>query len=541
MPSPDSTLDPKSLQARVAELESVLSSKELQLKDQAQKLKDREALIYNKEEQVQKLLQQISQLQNHQFGARSERLLNPNQLEWDFFNEAELLAALDALAEQKKANVKSHKRRGRKSKPLPLDLPRVDVPHEPDNTQCHDCGEQMTRIGEDVSEQLAIVPQVFYVIRHIRGRYACKCKQSARTAPKPKQPLAGTIASAVLLAYILVAKYLDGLPLYRQEKMAARAGIELPRNKMARWVVDCGLSLKPIYDLLEQSIWDYDITLADETGIQVLKEPDRAAQSKSWLWIRRGGPPGKEVVLVDYSPSRSSKVATELFRDFSGYLVCDAYSGYLPLRTDGKAVLVYCNDHARRRFTNVVKAVGKDHSVNNIIATRGAAWYRCLYAVEESIKEQAPENKYQVRQEKAVPLWNEFMKWTKKLLEQGVQHQGTREALQYLANHEVQLRRYCEDGRLPISNIKSEHVAKTIAVPRKNFLFADTQAGAKASAMSYSIIETAKVHRHNPHKYLTVLLTELPNATQASDYEKLLPWNLSSETVDELFKSYPTL
>ena len=289
--------------------------------------------------------------------------------------------------------------------------------------------------------------------------------------------------------------------------------------------------LQVMFNLMEDIFFDHDIGQADETGLQVLKEPGRRAENKSWLWIRRGGPPDKPVVLVNYSPSRAGAVAAELLDGFEGYLVCDAYSGYHPLIKAGQILLVFCNDHARRRFAQITKSVGKDHSIDHLIATRAVAWYRVLYALEKRIKDNTADEKYQARQQEAVPHWEAFMDWAKLLLEQGVVHKPTREALQYLVNHEVQLRRYCDDGRLPMTNIKAEHVAKTIAIPRKNFLFSDSQQGAKASAMIYSIIETARANEHNPFEYMTVLLTRLPSASCVEEFEHCLLY--TSDAADE--------
>ena len=502
-------------------------------------------LLYNKEVQIQKLEEQLRLSNQHRFGQHSEKLkkLNLKQLEWDFFNEAELLAALAKLEEEEEqaaTEVAAHRRQGRKKKPLSAKLARVEVIHDltDEEKQC-DCGQPLKLIGNDVTEQLAIIPQTYYVIKHIRRRYGCSCKQCLRTAPMPVSVLPGTQASATLIAHVMVSKYLDGLPLYRQEKMAARDKIDLPRAKTARWIIDGSKHFQPMYNLMQDVFRDYDIGHSDETGIQVLNEPERTAQNKSWLWLRRGGPPDKPVVLVDYSPSRSGQIAGTLLEDFRGYLICDAYSGYKPSIKANGLLPVYCNDHARRRFTDIIKSVGKDHDVNNIIATRAAAWYKPLYALEKKIKPLSADEKRQQRQLHAVSHWQHFIAWAQQLLAEGVQHEATRKALQYLINHAEGLQRYCEDGRLPISNIRAEHVAKTIAIARKNFLFADTPAGAKASAMTYSMLETAKANGHQPFEYMTVLLSELPNANTIEDYERLLPWNLTPEKVRAIFKTYP--
>ncbi len=511
--------------------------------DLQSQLSDLQSALYNKENQLIKLQEQLNLKQQRLFGKSTEKL-EVEQLEWDFFNEAELLATLASLKQEKDqavTQVEAHTRRGRQKKPFPKKLRQIEVVHDltDDQKRCA-CGETLQHIGDDVSQQLAVIPQTYYVIKHIRRRYGCSCKQCLKTASMPPSVLPGTQASAQLIAHVMVSKYLDGLPLYRQEKIAARSKIDLPRAKLARWLIDSSQRyLQPVYNLIQEAFWQYDIGHCDETGKQVLKEPGRTPENKSWLWLRRGGPPDKPVILVDYSPSRSGQVAGTLLEQFKGYLICDAYSSYRSVAKENDFLLVYCNDHARRRFVDIVKSIGKEHDVKEIIATRAVAWYKPLYALERKIKDLSAEEKYQQRQQHAVPHWQKFLAWAQQLQNDGVQHNATREALQYLLNYTVELQRYCDDGRLPMTNIRAEHVAKTIAVARKNFLFAVSVTGAKASAMIYSVLESAKLNGHHPFEYLTVLLNEAAKAKTVEDYERLLPWNISPEQVRELFKTYP--
>lgn len=509
-------------------------------------VKDLQAIVINKEAQVKNLQEQLNLHKKSRFGSSSEKHQHPpvKQLGWDFFNEAELLAELQRLQDEKEqtSTVKAHRRRkGKKKKPLAKHLPRVEVVHDlsPEEKQCG-CGRELKCIGDDISEQLAVIPQTYFVIKHIRRRYGCQCKQCLLTASMPEGVLPGTHASASIIAKAMVSKYLDGIPLYRQEKIAARDNIELPRAKLARWIIKSSEKhLTALYNLMQDVFFSYDIASSDETGMQVLNESGRKAQSKSWLWMRRGGPPDKTVVLVDYSPSRSGQVAGTLLEEFHGYLICDAYSGYKPVTKSNQLKTVYCNDHARRRFSEIIKSVGKDHDTTHIIASRAVAWYKPLYALERRIKTLSATEKKAQRQEHAVEHWKKFIAWAQKLLDDGVQHNPTREALQYLINQADGLQRYCEDGRLPMTNILTEHIAKAIALARKNFLFADSVAGAKASAMVYSILQTAIEHNHHPFEYMTVILTELAGARCVEDVEQMLPWNITPERVREIYKSYP--
>lgn len=508
------------------------------LVQQKQSLIDRHRdTISAKQTVIERLEELLRHYQHERFGARSEK--HPGQGELQFFNEAELLQA-QAADDADTIAVPAHRRKRATSRGLPAALPRVDVVHDlaHDDKTCT-CGKPLRHIDDEVSEQLAIIPQQHFVIRHLRRKYACACKACIKAAPMPKQPLPGSQASAQLLSHVMVSKYLDGLPLYRQEKIAARSGLELPRAKLARWLIDSATLFQPLYNLFQDAFFSYDIALSDETGIQVLKEDGRRAENKSYLWIRRGGPPDKPVVLVDYSPSKSGETAYGLLSECRGYLVCDAASNFnLSVRRNALKP-VHCNDHARRKFTEVLTGLDKKQRSKGWTAKKAIDFYKALYRLERDIASLSPDDKQLKRQEKAIPIWDEFLDWAQHVLDSGIAHRGTREALGYLLGHAEGLRRYCDDGRLPISNIQSEHVAKTIALARKNFLFADTPAGAASSATIYSMLETARANGHNPHHYLSVVLTELPQASSLAELEALLPWNLTPDDAKQRYDALP--
>ena len=501
--------------------------------------------LLKKDEAIERLQARINDLLNHRFGKRSEKF-NPDQFQ--LFNEAELQAELntpdESTDESTEVEIKGHKRRRRKSShALPAHLPRVDVHHEldPEDRLCG-CGEVLEQIDEEVLEQLAIVPQQYYVIRHRRAKYACSCKQCIRTATMPAQPLPASQASPQIIAHAMVSKYLDGMPLYRQEKAADRNGVVLLRGKLARWLIDASAVFIPLLNLLIDTFFSHDIAQSDDTGIQVLKEDGRQAHQQSALWIRRGGPPDKPVVLVDYEVSKSGETAYRLLSEFRGTLVCDGAPNFnASVRRNGLLVAL-CNDHARRRFHKVFQSLSKEDKAGakGSVASEGLQRYKVLYLIEARIKTLSAEEKRKVRQAEALPHWQSFIDWAKQTQTQGVRHPGTRDALSYLIKHAEQLQTYCYDGRLPISNIKSEHVAKTIAIARKNFIFADTPAGAQASGRIFSLIETARVNGHNPQQYLSVLLSELPNCSSVEQIEALLPWNLSIEAVASRYASFPS-
>lgn len=489
--------------------------------------------------QIELLEERLRYLLRQQFGQRAERHADQYQL----FNEAELLAQiapLDDQADDDCITVLAHQRRRKKTdQSLPDDLPRVEVVYELDADERHcTCGEPLKRIGEAVLEQLAVIPQQYYVIRHIRPTYACDCKQCMRTAAMPKQALPASQASASILAHIMVSKYLDGLPLYRQEKIAARDGIILPRAKQARWLIHSSEVFQPLLNLFNDVFFSYDIAHSDDTGIRVLKEAGQASPKQRALWIRRGGPPDKPVVLVDYAPSKSGEAVKSLLSEYHGTLICDGAPGFNAVVRHNHLTLALCNDHARRRFHKVCASLGNKKSGQSI-AAQGLRRYQRLYAIEREAKDLSDDERLAYRQEHALPVWADLLDWANRVQREGVSHGGTRDALDYLLKHAEGLRQYCHDGRIPISNIRAEHVAKTIAIARKNFLFADTSAGAEASGRIFSIIETARANGHNPQRYLTVLLNTLPNATSVEDIEQLLPWCITPAGIDALYADYP--
>lgn len=530
-------------QLTIAKQQKLIDRVEKSNDSQTQKVCLLQEKIVRHKTRIQILEEQLQLLRAHEFGRRSEKYFNPDQIQ--LFNEAEVVADepeqdtdASASSEDDTIDVPAHTRKRRRSQAIPADLARVDVVHEldEDEKQCSACGEAMAPIGEEISEQLCVVPQQHFAVRHRRQKYACQCKECIRTASMPAQPIPGSQASPRLLANVMDRKYLQGLPLYRQEKIAERDGLDLPRSKLARWLITGSEVFVPLINLLEDSFFSFDVAQSDDTGIRVLKEDGRAPSTKSALWIRRGGAPETPVVLVDYEVSKSGETVYRLLSDFRGYLVTDGADNFKLTVRRNELVSVLCNDHSRRRFRKALEVAGKD---KGSIARTALDWYGKLYRIEADIKHLDPAQRHAIRQSQAVPLWDEFLQWATRIFTEGVAHGRTSDALAYLLKHQEGLQAYCLDGRLPISNIKSEHVAKTIAIMRKNFLFSDTPSGAEASARIFSIIETARANGHNPYKYLSVLLTELPQATCVEDVENLLPWNVTPQEVGVRFAGYP--
>jgi len=522
---------PQSLHKDNETLKRIVAEQQSQLDEQQSTIASKDRTLNYQQSRIELLEEKLRLLQHAQYGRSSEKKCDDATL--SLFNEAELLVDEEQGHEDDTSiSVKPHKRRRQSFKDNLKDKPRVEVVYDLDEAdkQCEHCGETMIAIGRDESEQLALLPLVFYVINHARLSYACPSQCGAKTAPMPKQPLPGTHASPVLLAWLATSKYLDGLPLYRLEKIAAREGVDLIRSTSARWLISASNALQPLYNLLQDTLFSYDIVMSDDTGIQVLKEDGRRVENKSYLWIRGGGPPGQPVVLVDYSPSKSGDCAYELLEQCQGYLVSDGAENFNQVVDRNNLTRVLCNDHARRYFDKALKTIkkpGKKEKVSKQdktkvwISNKAIGYYKKLYQIEKEIKDQSDAGRLKARQDKAVPIWEALIGWATRIYEQGVAHDATRKALAYLLKHEVGLREYCKDARLPISNILSEHVAKTIALARKNFLFAATPAGAHASARLFGILETAKANGHNPIHYLTAVFTDLPNAQTANEIEAL--------------------
>jgi len=453
--------------------------------------------------------------------ASSSEKLSPDQIR--LFDEAEAETQTSVPMEEDTVTVPEHVRRKRGRKKLPEALPRVEVIHtltDHERTCPHD-GNALTEIGEVISEQLDIVPAKIQVIRHIRKQYACRCGRCIRTAALPPQPIPKSLASPGLLAHITVSKYQDALPLYRQETILKRIGVELPRATLANWMIQAGTLIQPLINLMRDRLLAYDILQMDETPVQVLSEPGKTAQSKSYLWLQRGGPPDQPVVLYDYDPGRGAGVPKRLLAGFKGYLQTDGYDGY------NAAVAVYglthmgCMAHARRKFSEAVKAQGKKKQRGR--AHRGLALIQKLYRIEKQSRILTPEDRRQHRQAHARPILDELRAWLDAALPQVPPTSATGKALNYLHNEWDKLIRYLEDGRLEIDNNGAENAIRPFVLGRKNWLFSASVKGVKASANLYSLIETAKANGLEPYVYLRHLFTELPKATTVEDFEALLP------------------
>ena len=480
------------------------------------------------------LTEQLNLALARRYAASSEKL-SPDQIslfdEAELDGEAEPYSVVDVLIDDDEITVAAHKRKKRGRKPLPDHLPRVDVVHvlAEDERRCDHDGRLLTEIGEVISEQLDIIPAKIQVTRHIRKKYACDCGHCIKTAPLPAQPIPKSMASPGLLAHITVSKYQDALPLYRQETILQRIGVDIPRATMANWMIRVGQLVQPLINLMQDRLLSHDIIQMDETTVQVLKESGKKAQSKSYLWLQRGGPPEHPVVLYHYDPGRGAEVAKRLLAGFQGYLQTDGYNGYNAAVVENDLIHVGCMAHARRRFHDAVKAQGKNKTRGQ--AHRGLTLIQKLYRVEKQARKRTPEERYAQRQLHAKPILEEIKTWLENVLPQVPPSSVTGKALSYLHNEWDKLIRYLDDGRLEIDNNAAENAIRPFVVGRKNWLFSDSVKGVTASANLYSLIETAKANGLEPYAYLRYLFTELPKAETVDAIEALLPGKLDADQI----------
>ncbi len=493
--------------------------------------------MYDKETGI--LLEQIRLLRAQLYGRKSEKVIpadGPQPLPLFDMPEPE---ELDKEPEEE-IQVPGHTRKKRGRKPLPDSLPRVEKVHDiNDEDKVCSCGCELKRIGEETSEQLDIVPAKIRVIRHIRPKYACPACEgveddgpTVKIAPVPPQIIPKSIVSPGLLAHILTAKFIDHLPFYRQEKQLIRLGVDVSRTSMCRWAMQAAAACQPLLNLMEEEVLAGFFIQADETTLQVLNEPGRDPTTKSYMWIFRRGDPERPILIYQYHPTRAGDVANAFLRDFEGTVQTDGYSGYDFLDTRETIRHIGCWAHARRKFTDVTKALGRNRKTG--AADKALSYIRKLYGVEKKIRagNYAPEEIYAIRQAESKPLLDDFEKWLKKKKLQTPPKGLLGKAVGYTLNQWHRLVGYIEDGNLSIDNNMAENSIRPFVVGRKNWLFSGTPEGAEASALLYSLIETAKASKLEPYAYLRYIFKKLPVAVTLEDYEALLPWNLTPEQLD---------
>jgi transposase len=514
-PSHIDTLDPTQLRQA---LHSLMA--EVALKDELIERQEHESAF--KQAIIDKLTHEMAVLKRLKFAAKSEafnaeqKSLIEETIDADL---AVLAKEIEGLRPEKKAPEEKHKPKREK---LPVNLPRREVHHEPENTTCA-CGCALKRIGEDVAEKLDYAPGVFTVERHVRGKWVCAKCETLVQAPVAPHIIDKGIPTTGLLAQVLVAKFLDHLPLYRQEHIFERAGLAIARSTLAQWVGECGAQLQPLVDALTAELLKHDVLHADETPVAMLK-PGNGKTHRAYLWsyctTRYNA---TKAVVFDFADSRAGYHARDFLglpgsehnRGWQGKLVCDDYSGYKQLLTMG-VTEAGCLAHARRKFFDL----WANHKSQ--VAEDALKYFVQLYEVEREVQDLTPDERRRVRQLKARPVADALNKWLTLQRQKVPAGSATAKAIDYSLNRWAALTRYLDDGDLPADNNWVENQIRPIAIGRSNWLFAGSLRAGKRAAAVMSLVHSARLNGHDPYAYLKDVLERLPTQP-ASRVDELLP------------------
>jgi transposase len=444
--------------------------------------------------------------------------------------------------------VPAHERKKPGREPIDPKHPRHDVVHDLSEEEKHcACGHELQRIGEETTEKIQVIPEQIWIERHVRPKYACHhCEGSGdedraavRIAPAPKQVLPRSIASASLIAFILINKFVDHLPFYRQEKRFARIGINLSRQDMSNWAMAVAAILEPLIDLFRRLIRAGPFVQIDETPVQVLNEPDRPNTSKSYMWLARGGPPETQVTLYRYTPHRSAEYPRTLLSGFTGYMQADGYRVYRMLDSENPDIVrVGCFAHVRRKFHDAAKASKKTGA-----AHEGMKYITTIYRIERELRSQELTDDELVlrRRELVEPELERFHRWLVKKQKSVVPSTLLGKAVSYALSEWDALLRYLDHAYITPDNNAAENSIRPFVLGRRNWLFSGSPRGANASCTIYSLIETAKQHALDPFAYLHYVIYRAPFLSSEEDWESVLPFNLDSEEIDGAFPKPPKL
>ena len=510
--------------------EEKLQLLEQKLAAQSALIQQKDAFISNQQAHITCLTEQLKLERLRQFGRSSERFVDSNQL--GLFAEA-ILAETDNESDQdyddaSSTEVASHTRQKNRGKRLPLPdcLARVRIEHQLDESELvTENGDHYIKIGETVSEQLDIVPADVRVIQHVRFKYAVKGKEElgVKIAPIVDQAIPKSIASSGLLAHMVQAKYCHHLPLYRQEQIWNQLEVAIPRNSMTRWVLTLGELASPIVEELLEQIKSQKHLHVDETTLTVVndknKKPENASHT-AYMWVYTNN----EGVVFDYQSSREGIHAYRHLEDYSGYVQSDAYSGYDQLfQNTIDRIAVGCMAHARRKFTDILKSLGKkkkNSHAEQIVKIIGKLYKIESYCIEEQYTD---DQRKRYRQEHSEPILKDLKTYLDNLCPKTPPQGLLGKAIAYSRNNWPQLTRYLEDGCIPIDNNSVERKIRPFTIGRNNWMFCQNSNGAKASANLYSLIESAKLYELKIFDYLKYVFERLSRAQSPKDYEQLTP------------------
>jgi len=487
---------------------------------------------------IHMLREEVSLLKKLKYARTSEKWTPEDKQQMFLFNEAEETAGpvkeTDSSSEQEE--IRSYTRRKAGRKPLPADIPREEIVYElsAEERACPCCGAERPEIGREESEELQFIPAKILVKRHVRLKYGpCKCEEFQKDeklsvilkSPMPPRIIPGSIASSGLLSYILVSKFCDALPFYRMERIFRRLNIEISRSNMSHWAIKAALACEPLIELMRQKTLKGPLINMDETTVQVLKELGRKPENNSYMWVTVGSDQRRKIVLYNYSQTRREEIPLSLLEGFKGVLQTDGYAGYNRAAKEYKLYHVGCLAHARRRFfeaASITKGDSNAHKALTIIQK--------IYQAEKALRAEHLEDELFVskRRKQVIPLWKQFRKLLKDLEISVPPKTKLGEAVTYTLKEYSKLVRYLKYAYVTPDNNLAENSIRPFVIGRKNWVFFDTPRGAHASAILYSLIETAKANQLEPQNYLYHLFERLPliESQDPSSLEALLPWNI---------------
>lgn len=478
-------------------------------------------IIAEREAEINLLKEAIKLSREKMFGSSSEKTAD-GQLSFGFFDEAEKEANLKA-DEPTIERVTKKKRTSRKENLSHLETEVTEYALAEDKAICPKCHTPLKKISDDTRETIKLYKKV---IRHLEKRavYACpKCDYMVK-ADMPKLPIEGSLADSSTLAQVIVDKFANHIPLYRQSQDFERIGLSLSRQNLSNWILKSSDLLDIIYQNMKKELLSKDILHADETTVQVLKESGKPATSKSYMWLYQTGRFDRPIVIYDYQPSRSGKIPQAFLKDFSGYLHVDGYSGYNHI---DNVTLVGCLAHIRRYFNDAYKLIEKNEDAKLSNTAKGLAYCNQLFALDKESKDLDIDKRYIFKQEKIKPVFDEFLTWVKNASLNALPQSKYGKVITYALNQLPSVMHYLDRGELDIDNNRAERSIKPFVIGRKNWLFSHSVDGADASARLYSIVQTCMLNNVNPYNYLSDTLTNLANMTvnQDTDILSLLPWN----------------
>jgi len=514
------TTDPALIE-QVRALMAQVESKNAELSQVNAEIARKNAEMVRKDQKIDALTHELAYYRRVRFTKKSEAFTGEQR---DLFEETwdTDIGAIDADVEQITTGKRTRISRHAGRKPLPPELPRIEHRHEPESCTCGKCGQDLVKIGEDVTEQLDVEPARFFVRRHIRPQYACRACESVTAAPVPAAVIDAGLAAPGLLAWLAISKYADHLPLYRIEQIAARQGVPLARSTLTDWVGRLGVALEPLADRLAELLRQRQCLHADETPVRQL-DPGAGKTRHAYLWAYRScvHDPGPSIVMFDYQTSRAGAHARAFLQGWRGHLMVDDYAGYKALFTDGVTELA-CLAHVRRKFFDL-------HAANaSPVAAEALSRIAQLYAVEQQAAGLPVPERLALRQQHAVPVLEELRAWLLDVQRSVAAGSGTGKAIDHALKRWPALRRYADSGDLPIDNNPVENAIRPIAIGKKNWLFAGSERAGRRAASIQTLIATAKLNGLDPAAWLVDTLDRLPTCLN-SDIDSLLPFPNSTQ------------